>query len=152
MEPDFPTLTSVTLTTRMSDLAALDYVDVQDTHALTAILYGPAKQGKTTGALSAPGRSSTSTRTARAPPGSPAVTTAPTAFREVEFKGRPTMELVERKARTNEEGFKTIVIDTGGRAFDRVMQDVGGLSPRCSTGGRSRPCSSGGSPRCAGPA
>jgi hypothetical protein len=40
------------------------------------------------------------------------------------------MELVERKARTNEEGFRTIVIDTGGRAFDRVMQDVGGLTPQ----------------------
>lgn len=114
----------------MSDLATLDYVDAQDTHALTAILYGPAKQGKTAGALSAPGPilyvnadRKSAARFARRLHG-------PDKFREIEFKGRPTMELVERKARTNEEGFKTIVIDTGGRAFDRVMQDVGGLSPQ----------------------
>jgi hypothetical protein len=114
----------------LSDLAELEYVDAEQSHALTAILYGPAKQGKTTGALSAPGPTlyvnadrKSAARFARRLHG-------PEKFLEVEFKGRPTMELVERKARTNEEGFRTIVIDTGGRAFDRVMQDVGGLTPQ----------------------
>lgn len=114
----------------MSDLAELEYVDVTDTHALTCILYGPAKQGKTAGALSAPGPilyvnadRKSAARFARRLHG-------PDKIHEVEFKGRPTMELVERKARTNEEGYRTVVIDTGGRAFDRVMQDIGGLSPQ----------------------
>lgn len=115
----------------MSDLPApLEYVDPDDTHALTVILYGPAKQGKTIGALSAPGPilyvnadRRSAARNARRVHGTQ-------KFREIEFKGRPTMELVERKARTNEEGYKSIVIDTGGRAFDRVMQDIGGLAPQ----------------------
>jgi hypothetical protein len=120
----------------MSDLAELQYVDAQDTHALTAILYGPAKQGKTAGALSAPGPilyvnadRKSAARFARRLHGAD-------RFLEVEFQGRSTMELVERKARTNEEGFQTVVIDTGGRAFDRVMQDVGGLSPKVQHWGR----------------
>jgi hypothetical protein len=114
----------------MTDLNTLDFVDVSDTHALTGILYGPAKQGKTTGALSAPkpilyvnADRKSAGRFARRHHGADGIL-------EVEFKGRPTMELVERKARTNEEGFKTIVVDTGGRAFDRVMQDIAGLSPQ----------------------
>jgi hypothetical protein len=114
----------------MSDLAALDYVDDTSTHALTCILYGPAKQGKTIGALSAPGPILYVNADRRSAARRARVVHGTDKFREVEFKGRPTMELVERKARTNEEGYRTIVVDTGGRAFDRVMQDVGGLSPQ----------------------
>jgi hypothetical protein len=113
-----------------SDIPTLTFVQPQDSHALTCILYGPAKQGKTTAALSAPGPilyvnadRKSAARFARRIHGTD-------RFQEIEFQGRPTMELVSTYLRTNEGGFQTVVLDTGGRAFDRVMEDVAGLSPQ----------------------
>lgn len=114
----------------MSDIGGLTFVNPEAAATYwNILLYGPAKNGKTVAAASAPGpilyvnaQGPAALRFARKRYGG--------KLREVAFEGKQTLDLVVRHLREGKGGEQTVVLDTLGDVHQAVLRALGGNKPQ----------------------